>query len=153
MDIHAKLAAHGLTMPPAPKPAASYLPGLIHDRVLWVSGQLPLKAGRLTAIGPAPEPVLLDDAKAAAGLCALNALAVIDATIDGDWSRFERVLRLGVFVASAPGFDGQHLVANGASDLLAAVLGEAGRHVRAAVGVAALPMGATVEIELAAAVR
>jgi len=153
LDIHAKLSELGLTLPPAPDPVAAYLPWQLDGSGhVIVSGQLPMKDGKLTATGPVPETSIAD-AQKAAEQCVLNGLANIDRAIDGDWPRFSHIVRIGVFVCSSPGFSEQHIVANGASELLAKVLGDEGRHARAAVGVIALPLGASVEIELLAATR
>jgi enamine deaminase RidA (YjgF/YER057c/UK114 family) len=149
-DLQARLGELGLTLPPPPAPVASYLPGVASGDLVFVSGQLPMKDGQLLAVGPVPTTVSLEQAQAAARQCVLNALSIIDAGIGGKWSRFVRMVRIGVFVQSADDFTQQHLVANGASDLLVEILGDAGRHARAAVGVNALPLGASVEIEFAA---
>ena len=145
--LHDNLAKLGLSLPQSPKAVAAYVPAVRTGNLVVVSGQLPLKDGQLIAVGSVPDPVSIDAAKEAAGQCALNALATLGTQIDNDFSRLTRVVRLGVFVASSPGFTDQHLVANGASELLAELLGEAGRHARAAVGVPSLPLGASVEVE------
>lgn len=143
-----RLQALGLAWPVPPKPVAAYVPAVRSGPWLVVSGQLPLLEGRLTGVGRVPSAVPLEQAQAAARQCALNALAVVRAELDGDWTRLVRAVSLRVFVASDDGFTDQHKVANGASELLAALLGEAGRHARAAVGVSGLPLGAPVEVEL-----
>lgn len=153
MDLRAKLASLGLGLPAAPQPVASYVAAVRSGNLIFVSGQLPLKDGKLTGAGTVPSSMTLDAAQVAARICVLNALAIIDRVLDGEWSRFVRVVRLGVFVASDDGFTEQSRVANGASDLLVEVFGEAGRHARAAVGVNALPLGAAVELEMAVEVR
>lgn len=153
MDLLSKLAEQGLTLPQAPKPVASYVPSVRTGNLVFISGQLPMKEGRLTATGCVPGAVNLAEAQQAARQCALNALAILDAELAGDWSRLVRIVKLGVFVASDAGFADQPKVANGASDLLQTLLGESGRHARAAVGVNALPLGATVEVEMIAEVR
>ena len=126
---------------------------MICGNTLHVSGQLPIVAGEVTVTGAVPSAVTLEAAQGAARTCVLNALSAIDAALDGDWSRFVRVVRVGVYVNSDAGFASQHLVANGASELLVGVFGDVGRHARAAVGMAALPLNAAVEIEIAAEVR
>jgi len=116
---------------------------------------LPLKDGQLTAtgaLGTADGPSL-EQGQEAARQCALNALAQLDAALKGDWTRLIRIVRLGVFVASDMSFTDQHKVANGASELLGAVLGGIGFHVRSAVGVPSLPLGASVELDVIAAVH
>ena len=114
-----------------------------------VSGQLPLTGQTLLARGKVPRDVPLDQAQSAAAQCVLNALAILRGELGGDWSKFRRVVRVGVFVQSTDDFDKQPLVANGASELLVTLFGDAGRHARAAVGVNALPMNAAVEVEFA----
>jgi enamine deaminase RidA (YjgF/YER057c/UK114 family) len=153
MNIHEKLAALGLTLPAAPKPVAAYVPAVRAGNLLFISGQIPTKDGKLLASGRVPSAVSLEQAQAAARQCTLNALAILDDQIGGDWSRLVRIVRVGVFVASDDTFTEQSKVANGASELLAGVLGEAGKHARVAVGVPVLPLGATVEVEFLAEVR
>jgi len=153
MDLHAKLQSLGLTLPAAPKPVAAYVPAVRSGNLVFISGQLPFRSGELTAVGHVPNQVSIDQAKAAARQCVLNALAVLGDQIGGDWTRLVRIVRLGAFVASANDFTAQPQVANGASELLAELFGEAGKHARAAVGVNVLPLGAAVEIELLAEVR
>ncbi|MEM7681175.1 MAG: RidA family protein [Planctomycetota bacterium] len=151
--IQARLDELGWTLPDATPALAAYRPAVLDGVHLYVSGQLPMRDGRLTAEGPVPSPCTLECAQQAARQCVLNALGAARDALDGDLDRLERVLRLGVFVASEPGFAQQHLVANGASEALVELLGDAGRHARAAVGVLALPLGASVEVELLARVR
>ena len=148
MDLPAKLASMNLKLPVAPKPVAAYVPAVRSGNLIFVSGQLPFADGKLLATGVVPTDVSLEQAQSAAKQCVLNGLAVVGDQIGGDWSKLVRIVRLGVFVASANGFGDQPKVANGASELLGDLLGEAGRHARAAVGVNALPLGATVEVEL-----
>lgn len=145
---HDALARLGLTLPPAPKPVAAYVPAVRSGNLVYVSGQLPMAAGALMATGPVPSKVSIEDAQKAARQCALNAMAVVADQLGGDLSRVRRVVRLGVFVQSDDRFDGQPKVANGASELMQEVFGEAGRHARAAVGTNALPLDATVEVEM-----
>jgi len=147
-DVEAKLEAMGWTLPTAPAPIASYVPAARTGGLIFVSGQLPFADGEVVAAGPVPSVVPAEAASGAARQALLNALAVVKAELDDDWSKLKRVVRLGVFVRSDDGFDGQSAVANGASDLLMELFGEAGRHARAAVGVNALPKGAAVEVEL-----
>lgn len=142
-----KLTELNLTLPDAPKAVAAYVPAVRTGNLVIVSGQLPLKGGQLMATGPVPSATRLEEAQQAAGQCVLNALAVLGTQIDNDFSRLVRVVRLGVFVASDPGFTDQHLIANGASELIVQLLGDPGRHARAAVGVPSLPLGASVEVE------
>ncbi|HEY0008004.1 MAG TPA: RidA family protein [Tepidisphaeraceae bacterium] len=148
-----KLSQLGLKLPETPKPVASYVPAVRTGNLVFVSGQLPLRDGILLATGKVPTAVSLEAAQEAAGQCVLNALAILLTQIDGDVSRLVRVVRLGVFVQTTDDFAEQHKVANGASDLLQQLFGEAGRHARAAVGVNALPLNAAVEVEAIFEVR
>lgn len=147
MSIESKLAELGLILPAAPKPVAAYVPCVRTGNLVVVSGQLPFAAGQLLAVGPVPSKVDLDQAQECARQCVLNGLANLKAELDGDWSRLVRVVRVGAFVQSDDGYGGQPQVANGASELLVKLLGDAGKHARAAVGVNALPLDAPVEIE------
>ena len=142
------LERKGLRLPPPPKPLASYVPAVRAGALLFVSGQLPFLDGQLTATGPVPSQCPADRAALAARQGLLNALAIVGEQAGGDWARVLRIVRLGVFVQSDAGFAGQPAVANGASDLLVELFGDAGRHARAAVGVNALPLQASVELEL-----
>ncbi|MEE8459939.1 MAG: RidA family protein [Phycisphaerales bacterium] len=151
--VRQRLADAGVTLPRAPKPIAAYVPSVRVGDLVFVSGQIPMLDGSLSAVGPVPSAVGVEAAAAAARLCGINAMAVLADALDGDLDRVRRIVRIGVFVASDPGFVDQPRVANGASDLLVEVFGEAGRHTRAAVGSVGLPMGATVEVELLAEVR
>ena len=141
VDVLAKLAAMGLSLPTPPRPVAAYVPAVRSGNLIFVSGQLPMAEGKLAASGPVPSQASLETAQAGARQCALNALAIVGQEIGGDWSRLVRVVRLGVFVWTDATFTEQAKVANGASELLGQVLGEAGRHARAAVGAASLPLG------------
>jgi enamine deaminase RidA (YjgF/YER057c/UK114 family) len=153
MDIHARLNALGLSLPAAPKPVASYVPAVRSGQLIFVSGQLPMRDGQLIARGKVPSECSIEVAQDCARQCALNALAVVGDQVGNDFSRVVRVVRVGAFVQCVDGFTEQPKVANGASDLLQAVFGEAGRHARAAVGVNALPLGASVEVDLVVEVR
>ncbi|QDV92190.1 Putative reactive intermediate deaminase TdcF [Phycisphaerae bacterium RAS2] len=144
-----KLAQLGLTLPPAPQAIGSYVPGIRAGRLIFVSGQLPFLNGQLTSTGKVATEVDLETARGAARQAGLNALAIA-ANVAGGIDRIGRIVRLAVFVNSAPGFSDQPKVANGASDLMVEVFGEAGRHARAAVGAAELPMNASVEVEMVA---
>lgn len=146
-SIEARLADLGIVLPEPPRPVASYVPAVRSGNLLLVSGQLPFRNGQLTAVGPVPSATSLEDAAEAARWCGINGLAVARSALDGDLGRLRRVVRLGVFVQSDDRFDGQPKVANGASDLMVEVLGDAGRHARAAVGVNALPLDTSVEVE------
>ncbi|MDQ0421152.1 enamine deaminase RidA (YjgF/YER057c/UK114 family) [Peteryoungia aggregata LMG 23059] len=145
--IDGRLAALGISLPEAAAPAANYVPYVISGNLLFLSGQLPIEGGKVAVTGLVGDDVVLADAQRAAELCAINILAQAKAALSCDLSRISRVVKLNGFVASAPGFIEQHLVINGASNLIANVLGDAGKHARAAVGVAQLPLNAAVEID------
>lgn len=147
MTPEEKLESLGLTLPPAPKPVGSYLPYVRTGNLIFISGQLPSRKGRVQYTGKVPTQLSLAYASQAAMLAALNALAIA-ADAAGGLGNIARVVRLGVFVNSAPRFTDQAKVANAASNLLAEVLGEKGKHARAAVGVNELPLNAAVELEL-----
>jgi len=152
-DIDKALAEMGLTWPQPPKPVASYVPAVRSGNWLLVSGQIPFKDGHLTETGKVPSAVSVPQAQAAAGQCVLNALSVVRAELGGDLSRLVRIVRLGVFVQCDDGFVDQAKVANGASDILVRLLGDAGKHARTTVGTHALPLGAPVEVEMIVEVR
>lgn len=144
--IEARLKELGIALPPVAAPAANYVPFVVSGNLVYVSGQLPFEAGQLRHKGIVGAGVSAEEGLAAARLCGLNLIAQLKAAI-GDLDMLSRVVKLNVFVASAPDFTEQPKVANGASDLMVEVFGEPGRHARAAVGVAALPLGVSVEID------
>jgi enamine deaminase RidA (YjgF/YER057c/UK114 family) len=141
-----RLRELGLTLPSVAAPAGSYIPARRSGSLVFTAGQLPFVDGTLPATGKVGAEVSPDDAHELARLCALNGLAAVDGLVGLD--AVVGVVKVVGFVASAPGFTGQPGVVNGASELLGAVFGEAGRHARSAVGVAELPMGSPVEVEL-----
>jgi len=141
-----RLAELGLALPPVAAPVAAYVPAVRTGDLVWTSGQLPFVDGALPATGRVGAEVSPETAAELARTCALNALAAVNELVGLDTVR--RVVKVVGFVASAPGFYGQPAVVNGASELLGAVFGPAGQHARSAVGVAALPLGAPVEVEL-----
>ncbi|MCK9871986.1 RidA family protein [Nocardiopsis dassonvillei] len=147
-----RIAELGLTLPEVAAPVASYTPAVRSGDHVYVSGQLPFVDGKLPATGKVGAEVTPETAKELAARCALNAVAAVRAEI-GELSGVVRVVKVGGFVASTPDFTGQPGVVNGASDLLAEVFGDAGVHARAAVGVAALPLDAPVEVEMIVEVR
>ena len=149
--IDARLKELGLTLPEAAAPVASYLPTVEHGGLLHISGQLPFLDGALMT-GRLGEDRDVDYGNQAAQRCALMLVSQMRRAL-GDLSRVERIVKLGVFVNSAPGFTDQAKVANGASELMQALFGEAGRHARSAVGVAVLPLGAAVEVDAIVAVK
>jgi len=144
--VDARLAELGLTLPDAPAPAANYVPYVRSGNLLFVSGQISQGADGLVT-GKLGAGLSTAEGAAAARLCGLSLLAQARAACGGDWSRLVRVVKLTGFVNSAPDFTQQPQVINGASDLMVEVLGDAGRHARAAVGAANLPKGVAVEIE------
>ena len=147
-----RLAELGLTLPPVATPQAAYVPAVRTGAYVYVSGQVPVVDGKLPATGKVGAEVSPADAAGLARICGLNAIAAAAAAAGG-LDRIRRIVKVVGFVASAPGFNGQPLVVNGASELLIEVFGEEGRHARSAVGVAELPLDAPVEVELIAEVR
>jgi enamine deaminase RidA (YjgF/YER057c/UK114 family) len=146
-----RLAALGLTLPPVAPPVAAYVPAVRTGNYVYTSGQLPFVDGKLQATGKVGGTVAAQEAASFARTAALNALAAA-ASMSGGLDAIARVVKVTCFVASAPDFTGQAQVANGASELLIEVLGEAGRHARSAVGMAVLPLDSPVEVELIAEV-
>ena len=145
-EIEAKLAELGVTLPQPVAPVANYVPAVLSGNLLHISGQLPIGPEGLSLKGALGAGVTVEDAQAAAKLCAINILAQAKAAV-GDLDKIVRVVKLGAFVASTADFFDQPKVVNGASDFMVAALGDKGRHARSAVGVAALPLGAAVEID------
>jgi enamine deaminase RidA (YjgF/YER057c/UK114 family) len=141
-----RLADQGVELPEVVAPLAAYLPAVRTGNLVYTAGQLPIVAGELTATGKVGAEVSPEDAKALARQCALNALAAVHSLVGID--SVARVVKVVGFVASAPGFDGQPGVINGASELFGEVFGEAGAHARSAVGVSELPRNAPVEVEI-----
>jgi enamine deaminase RidA (YjgF/YER057c/UK114 family) len=144
--IEARLAGLGIVLPQAAAPAANYVPFMRSGDLLFTAGQLPLKEGKLAASGLLGRDLDTAAGREAAKLCAINVLAQAKAAL-GDLELVRRLVKITVFVASTPEFTEQHLVANGASDLFVAALGDLGRHARSAVGSASLPLNAPVEVE------
>ena len=153
MTIEQRLKEMGVVLPKPSAPAANYLPFVRHGDLLFISGQVPFENGAVAVKGKLGAGVSLEDGRRAARICAINVLAQISAGLDGDLERVVRFLRVTGFVASAPDFTDQPQVINGASDFFVEVLGDAGRHSRAAVGMAALPMDAAVEVDAIVAVK
>jgi enamine deaminase RidA (YjgF/YER057c/UK114 family) len=137
LDVH---------LPEPPAPAAAYIPTVRTGNLLFTSGQVATGEGGMVATGKVGDAVDLDTAVSCARQCAINVIAQVKAAV-GELSQVQRVVKLTVFVASAPSFTEQHKVANGASELMADVFGDAGRHARSAVGAPALPMDTPVEVE------
>jgi enamine deaminase RidA (YjgF/YER057c/UK114 family) len=148
-----RLAELGLTLPNVAPPLAAYIPAVRSGDLVFTAGQLPFVDGKLPVIGHLGVDVEVEIGKDLARQCALNGLAAVAAILDGGIDDIVRVVKVVGFVASAPDFTGQPAVVNGASELLGEVLGDAGIHARSAVGVAVLPLGAPVEVELVCQVR
>jgi enamine deaminase RidA (YjgF/YER057c/UK114 family) len=146
VSASARLAELGIELPEVVTPLAAYVPAVRTGDLVYTSGQLPMVAGELVRTGKVGGPVSPEDAKALARVCALNALAAVHALVGVD--AVTRVVKVVGFVASAPGFNGQPGVVNGASALFGEVFGDAGAHARSAVGVSELPLDAPVEVEL-----
>ncbi len=150
-EIEAKLAGMGLVLPEAAAPVAAYVPVVIAGGLAHVSGQLPFVQGKLVT-GRLGEDVALEVGFEAAQACGLMILAQLKSAL-GSLSRIERIVKLGAFVNSAADFTDQPKVANGASELMGHLFGEAGKHARSAVGVPVLPLGAAVEVDAIVAIR
>jgi enamine deaminase RidA (YjgF/YER057c/UK114 family) len=145
--IDARLAELNITLPEPPAPVASYVPYVVSGKLVFVSGQVTLADGGLKYVGIVGKELSLEDGKAAARLCAINVLAQLRTAAGSNLDNVKRCVRLGVFVNAAPGFAQHPEVANGASDLIVEVFGEAGRHARAAVGAGSLPRNVAVEVD------
>ena len=145
--IEGRLAELGIALPEPPAPVASYVPYVVSGKQVFVSGQVTLERGALKYAGTVGKDLTLEDGQAAARLCAINLLAQLKAAAGGDLSKVKRCVKLGVFVNAVPGFTQHPEVANGASDLMLEVFGDAGRHARAAVGAGSLPRNVAVEVE------
>jgi enamine deaminase RidA (YjgF/YER057c/UK114 family) len=153
--VEDRLNELGLTLPDVAKPVAAYVPAVRDGNMIFTSGQLPMVAGALVRTGKVGDGdglVPAEDAKKLAETCALNAIAAVESVI-GDLDKVTRVVKVVGFVASDPSFTGQPGVINGASELLGKVFGDAGIHARSAVGVAALPLDAPVEVEITVSVQ
>jgi enamine deaminase RidA (YjgF/YER057c/UK114 family) len=146
-SIENKLEQIGLKLPEIPKPVAAYIPAKLSGKLVFTAGQLPMVNGELISKGLLGQDLEVDEANKAARICTLNALAAIKGAI-GDLDRIKQIIRVVGYVASIPTFTQQPAVVNGASELLLEIFGEAGKHARSAVGMAALPLNASVEIEL-----
>ena len=146
-SVEARLKELGIELPEAPAPAANYVPFVQTGNLVIVSGQLPMVAGEIKSLGRLGNTLTVDDGYQAARICAINLIAQVKAACGGDLSKVKRVVRLGGFVNSTADFTDQPKVINGASDLMAEVFGDAGKHARAAVGVPGLPLGVSVEVE------
>jgi enamine deaminase RidA (YjgF/YER057c/UK114 family) len=147
-----RVAELGLTIPEVPAPVAAYVPAVRTGSHVYTSGQLPMRDGQLMMTGKVGGEVSVEDGTAMAQRCALNAIAAVKSVV-GDLSNVVRVVKVVAFVASTPDFTGQPGVANGASELIGQVFGDAGQHARSAVGVPVLPLDAPVEVEMVVEVR
>lgn len=147
-----RLRELGVDLPTPPRPAGIYRPVVAVGDLLFTSGQVAIAEGSLVAAGRVGVEVDLDTGRACARQCAINLMAQLKAALD-DLGKVRQFVKVTVFVASAPSFTEQHLVANGASELLSEVFGDAGRHARSAVGMASLPLGSPVEVEAIVQVR
>lgn len=147
MSVAQKLKDLGINIEMVPAAVANYVGFQVIGNLVIISGQLPLKNGQVAIKGKVGEDITLEQAQEAAHLCGINILSQLNTACGGDLSKVDRCVRLGGFVNCTPDYIDQPKVINGASDLMVAVFGEAGRHARAAVGVNALPLGAAVEVE------
>ena len=145
--IDARLKELGINLSEPPKPVASYVPYTISGNQVFISGQVPFQDGALKYVGKLGVDFSIEMGQAAAQLCAINILSVLKAACGGDLDKVVRCLKVNVFVNATPDYDKQPEVANGASDLFAAVFGESGKHARAAVGMGSLPRGVAVEVD------
>lgn len=152
MIVEEKLKSAGITLPQTPKPVAAYIPAIQVDNMVYTSGQLPIVEGELQLKGKLGREISKEQGYEAAKICALNALSAIKGII-GDLDRIEQVVKVVGFVASAEGFNEQPAVVNGASEFLKELFGEKGAHARSAVGMAELPLGAAVELEMIVKVK
>lgn len=147
MTPEERLAELGLTLPEVPEPVAAYVPAVRSGRMVYTSGQLPMVDGSLLLTGHVGGGVDVEAAAACARVCALNAVAAVKSVV-GDLSKVQRIVKVCGFVASTPDFTQHSAVMNGASELLLSIFGDSGRHARTSIGVAVLPLGAPVEVEL-----
>jgi enamine deaminase RidA (YjgF/YER057c/UK114 family) len=153
MSIDARLAELGISLPAPAAPVAAYVPAVEIDGLLHISGQLPFREDGSIITGRLGDDIPLEAGTEAARRCGIMLIAQIKAALGGDLSRVRRIVKLGAFVSSTADFTDQPKVANGASELMQTVFGEAGRHARSAVGVPVLPLGAAVEVDAIVAVR
>lgn len=146
-NIGDKLKELGFELPEAAAPAANYVPYVIAGKMVFVSGQIPLVKGEVKHVAKLGQSYTIEQGQEAARVCALNIIAQVNAAVGGDWSKVKRCVKLGAFVNSTPDFTDQSAVANGASDLMVAAMGESGKHARFAVSAPSLPRGVAVEID------
>ena len=147
MNIEENLKNHQIELEDASTPAGNYVPYIITNKLVFISGQLPFKQGKIPITGVVGETVSSEDAIEMAKLCALALISQLKSACDGDLNKVSRVVKLGGFVASTSSFTAQPTIINGASDIMVKIFGEHGKHSRFAVGVSSLPLNAPVEIE------
>ena len=147
MSIADKLKELKIVLPTPAAPAANYVPYVIHEKLVYISGQLPMDQGKVAYTGIVGKDRTQEEAVKAAELCAINILAQLNMACSGNLDKVSRCIKLGVFVASTPEFTSQPAIGNGASNLIANIFGDKGKHARFAVGVSSLPLNATVEID------
>ena len=152
MSVEQRIKELGFELPPPPKPVGAYVSAVRTGNLVFTAGQLPGREGKLVAAGKVPTDVPLEAAQKAAQVAVLNALAAV-AGVVGSLDCVRRIVRMNLFVNSAAGFTDQAKVANGASELLVSIFGEAGRHTRCAIGAAELPLNAPVELDLVVEIR
>lgn len=152
-ELVSKLAELGLELPQAAAPAANYVPYVVSGGHVYVAGQIPFLNGEPMHLARLGESYSVEQGAEAARACALNILAQVNAAVDGDWGKVARCVKLGAFVNCTPDFTDHPVVVNGASDLMVAVMGDAGRHARFAVGAPSLPRGVAVEIDAVFALK
>jgi enamine deaminase RidA (YjgF/YER057c/UK114 family) len=150
--IEERLKALGIEIPEAPKPVAAYIPAVLDNNMVYTAGQLPFVAGELKFKGKLGKDISEEDAQRAAEICAVNCLSVVKSVI-GSLNNIEKIIKLNVYVNSADDFTAQPKIANGASEFIVKIFGEAGKHARSAVGVAQLPLNAPVEIDMIVKVK
>ena len=147
--IEDKLKSLGITLPSPPKPAGSYIPVVITNKMAFVSGQIPIQDGKVVFTGKVSKDISVEEAQKAARLCVINGLAQLKAEL-GSLDKISKIIKVSGFVNSLPEFTDQPKVINGASDLLYEIFGEKGKHARIAVGVTSLPLNSAVEVDLVA---
>ncbi|MAU27936.1 MAG: hypothetical protein CMJ07_01965 [Pelagibacterales bacterium] len=145
--IDEKIQSLGIKLPSSPKPAANYIPYVISNNLIFIAGQVPFENGEIKHTGKVGENINIDKAKTIARTCGLNIISVLKDALDGDLSRVTKCVKLGIFVACTNDFHNQPEVANGASDLMVEIFGEAGKHARFAVGTNSLPRNVPVEVD------
>lgn len=146
-DIDKKIESLGITLPIAPSPAANYIPYVVSNNLVFISGQLPFENGEIKHTGKVGKNINIDKGKAVARICGLNVIAVLKNALDGDLSKVKNCVKLGIFVSCTSDFHQQPEVANGASDLMVEIFGEKGKHARFAVGANSLPRNVPVEVD------